>query len=59
MVKEAEMRAVIKGPWCCEHANENPNVCPCPSDCYCKTRTCKDKFVDLKASLQRGLEQGS
>lgn len=27
----------------CEHANENPNVCVCPSDCYCKTRTCKNK----------------
>jgi len=24
----------------CEHANEVPNVCPCPADCYCKTHTC-------------------
>lgn len=30
-------------PWICEHANENPNVCPCPPNCYCKTRTCKGK----------------
>jgi hypothetical protein len=25
----------------CEHANEVPNVCPCPPDCYCKAHTCK------------------
>jgi hypothetical protein len=24
----------------CEHANEVPNVCPCPADCYCKTHSC-------------------
>ncbi len=31
----------------CEHANENPNVCPCESRvCYCKTRTCKMKTID-------------
>jgi hypothetical protein len=23
-------------PLYCEHANEMPVVCPCPSDCYCK-----------------------
>lgn len=28
----------------CEHANENPNICPCKSRvCYCKSRTCKGK----------------
>lgn len=27
----------------CEHANENPNHCKCPSDCICWTATCKDK----------------
>lgn len=26
----------------CEHANENPAVCRCPVNCYCKSRTCKD-----------------
>jgi hypothetical protein len=30
-------------PVLCEHANENPRLCPCASDCYCRTRTCKDK----------------
>lgn len=30
-------------PWLCEHANENPNVCPCQPGCYCKTRTCRGK----------------
>lgn len=25
----------------CEHANECPLTCPCPSGCYCKTHTCK------------------
>jgi len=24
----------------CEHANEAPMTCPCPTGCYCKTRTC-------------------
>jgi len=28
----------------CEHANENPMICECPPDCYCQTRTCKDKL---------------
>lgn len=27
-------------PILCEHANECPNVCPCPPDCYCKFHTC-------------------
>jgi hypothetical protein len=25
----------------CEHANEMPNVCPCPDNCYCKDHSCK------------------
>lgn len=25
----------------CEHANEVPMGCPCPSNCYCKTHTCR------------------
>lgn len=36
-------RQVMESPVFCEHANENPRVCPCPSDCYCRSRTCKDK----------------
>lgn len=47
---------VIKGPWLCEHDNENPNVCPCAADCYCKSRTCKGKIIDLMAALRRSLE---
>lgn len=46
---------VVKGPWLCEHANENPNVCPCANDCYCKRNTCAHKLVDLVAALKRGL----
>jgi hypothetical protein len=25
----------------CDHANEVPLVCKCPSSCYCKTHSCK------------------
>lgn len=31
----------MSDPTLCEHANENPARCPCPADCYCKTRTCR------------------
>jgi hypothetical protein len=27
----------------CGHANENPAVCACAVDCYCKTHTCKGR----------------
>lgn len=27
----------------CEHANENPNVCPCPASCGCRFYHCKGK----------------
>lgn len=27
----------------CAHANEVPSRCPCESDCYCKSHTCKGK----------------
>jgi hypothetical protein len=30
-------------PISCGHANENPNICPCPLDCYCRNNTCKGK----------------
>jgi hypothetical protein len=32
-----------EAPVLCEHANENPMVCPCLDTCYCRTHTCKDK----------------
>lgn len=25
----------------CEHANEVPQTCPCPPNCYCKNHTCR------------------
>lgn len=53
MVKRS---VLAKGPWLCEHANENPNVCPCPPDCFCKRNTCEHKIVDLMAALCRSLE---
>jgi hypothetical protein len=51
---DAHVRAVVREIWgggawgeipavFCEHANENPNTCPCPPNCYCKPRTCKSK----------------
>ena len=30
-------------PEFCTHPNENPAVCTCSPDCYCKTHTCRDK----------------
>jgi hypothetical protein len=27
----------------CEHANENPAICPCPPQCYCQSNTCKNR----------------
>ncbi len=29
----------------CGHANENPNTCECPDNCYCQNNTCKDRIV--------------
>lgn len=26
----------------CEHANETPGTCPCPSNCYCKANACRN-----------------
>ena len=26
----------LKSPIYCEHANEMPNICPCPPNCYCR-----------------------
>lgn len=32
--------------FCC-HANENPNVCPCPASCGCRHGMCKSKPVTM------------
>jgi len=29
----------------CEHANENPNVCPCAADCPCRRAHCLGKAI--------------
>lgn len=31
-----------KTPVFCEHANENPAICPCKEACYCKSNTCAE-----------------
>lgn len=31
----------------CEHANEVPNVCPCPSTCGCKYYSCRPKVIPI------------
>ena len=51
----------VKSAMLCEHANENPAVCNCPDDCYCKTHTCKDRPkpltpVELEARLSQTLQ---
>ncbi len=33
-----------KSPLFCEHANESPITCPCHDTCYCKDKTCKNKW---------------
>lgn len=32
----------------CEHANEVPQACPCPPDCYCRDHTCKNRVLTPK-----------
>jgi len=36
-------KPIEKSPLYCEHANEVPQTCPCPPDCYCKDHTCKER----------------
>lgn len=36
----------------CEHANENPAVCPCDRDCFCYLHTCKHRAVYAEALLK-------
>lgn len=35
----------LDGAFLCNHPQENPAVCPCDNDCYCRTRTCKNKSL--------------
>lgn len=43
----------------CEHANENPNVCPCPLECGCRqTKMCKDKPYRLKMRIPERFTTG-
>lgn len=37
-------------PIFCEHANEMPQQCPCPPDCYCKAHACKATVSKLRAA---------
>lgn len=37
----------------CEHANENPNVCPCPPTCGCRHFHCKNKSTPRKLNNSR------
>ena len=37
--EKKEMKSAIL----CSHANEVPNICECPSNCYCQTNTCKNR----------------
>lgn len=47
------------GRWTfCEHANEAPRVCPCPSDCICREQgSCRNIRVAL-AEVQRLVREG-
>jgi hypothetical protein len=50
----------MKDPMFCEHANENPAVCQCPSDCYCKAHTCAVALRDrpiTAADLTKALRE--
>lgn len=37
----------------CGHANENPCVCVCPENCYCKDHSCKDKMPPLSDEFNK------
>lgn len=38
----------LPSPLNCTHANEVPNVCKCPEDCYCKKNTCFRAELNLE-----------
>lgn len=35
----------------CEHANENPNLCPCDAWCACRLRACRHKATSLTQKM--------
>jgi hypothetical protein len=35
----------MKTEMMCEHANESPSMCPCPSDCYCRAHHCAGRAL--------------
>ena len=37
----------------CGHANESPNFCLCPENCYCKDHSCKDKMPPLSNEFNK------
>jgi len=46
--------AELDNPLFCEHANENPNYCPCPKDCWCNKnsyRMCWNKLRKRRAQI--------
>lgn len=42
-VRAGERSRRSESPIFCEHANEMPGTCPCPSDCYCKFNSCRTR----------------
>lgn len=45
-------------PTLCVHANEVPHVCPCPSNCYCKSNTCKSNCLNCGHSSRSHIKNG-
>jgi hypothetical protein len=37
----------------CGHANESPDFCLCPENCYCKDHSCKDKMPPLSDEFNK------
>lgn len=42
--------------WACDHANEVPCSCPCASNCYCKSHTCRGRQDMKSANLEKYLD---
>ena len=46
-------------PLLCDHANENPQICPCIfQNCYCKSNTCRQKESSFSQRVKDELPQG-
>jgi len=43
--KEEEGKKKFGPAMFCDHPNENPYLCTCPDNCYCKQHTCKNKQI--------------